>query len=244
MRRRRGIPPGRHFWGAVLRLLIFLLLRLRVVGRENLPDSGAGIIYYNHVHWLDPVLLCGTCRRYAVPLAKIESRRWPVVGWLLQWYHVIFIARGVVDREALKATWEVLADGDIAVISPEGTRSPDGRLRSAKEGLAYIARQMPDAWLMPCAVVGTPQFSWSPTRLIARPRVLLTYGRAFRFRWPEGQVEREVLREMTAEAMAQLAALLPPEMRGAYAQADPEQHRWLTFLDAGSQGTGAGSWGQ
>jgi 1-acyl-sn-glycerol-3-phosphate acyltransferase len=245
MRSSPRIPFGRRLWGAVLRALIFLLSHLEVRGRENLPASGAGIVYYNHIHWLDPVLFCGSCRRYAIPLAKIEARDWPVVGWLLKWYHVIFIIRGVVDRDALKATWQVLADGDIAVISPEGTRSLDGVLQPAKEGLAFIARHEPEAWLMPCAVTGTTQFSWSVERILRRPHIVLTYGRAFRLRWPNGKVDRDVLREMTDEAMVHLAACLPPEMRGTY---DPDSEatkpsvgtgisgatpgtRWLEFLD-------------
>jgi 1-acyl-sn-glycerol-3-phosphate acyltransferase len=158
---------------------------------------------------------------------------------------VIFITRGAVDREALKATWQVLADGDIAVIAPEGTRSLDGVLQPAKEGLAFIARHEPEAWLMPCAVTGTPQFSWNVDRVVHRPHIVLTYGRAFRLRWPDGKVDREVLREMTDEAMAHLAACLPPRMRGAYRRdsegAKPSAGtdlvgasrgaRWLEFLD-------------
>ena len=189
-------------------------------------------MYYNHIHWLDPVLICGSSRRYAVPLTKIEASRFPVVGWLLRWYHVIFITRGAVDRTALQATWEVLDDGDISVISPEGTRSEDGRLQAAKEGLAFIARHNPDCWLMPCAVVGTPAFTFTLDRLWRRPPVSITYGRPFKFRWPEGKASRDVLREMTGEAMVQLSAVLPPEMRGSYAGCDPAQSHWLQFLDS------------
>lgn len=235
----RRIPTGRHITGAILRFLIWLLLRIKVHGAENIPAKGAGIIYYNHIHWLDPVLICGKSPRYAVPLTKIEASRWPLVGQLLRWYHVIFITRGVVDRAALKATWEVLADGDISVISPEGTRSLTGRLQTAKEGLAFVARQAPDAWLIPCAVTGTPQFRWH-FPLINRPLVHITYGQPFKFRWPrkatgeadvpEGRASREMLREMTDEAMAQLALLLPEEMRGDYADADAGQRRWLMDL--------------
>jgi 1-acyl-sn-glycerol-3-phosphate acyltransferase len=214
----------------VLKFLIWLWLRVEVRGADRLPRQGAGIVYYNHIHWLDPVLICGTIRRYAVPLTKIEAKSWPVVGWLLRWYHVIFITRGTVDREALRATWNVLTDGDISVISPEGTRSLDGRLKSAKEGLAFIAREVPDAWLIPCAVSGTPAFKWG-IPLINRPLAHITYGRPFKLRWPEGKASREVLREMTDEAMAQLASVLSAEMRGDYASADPTQHRWLEFLE-------------
>jgi 1-acyl-sn-glycerol-3-phosphate acyltransferase len=238
--RNRRIPPGRRFWGVVLRLLIFLLARLEVRGRDNLPTDGPGIVYYNHIHWLDPVLFCGSSLRYAVPLAKIESKSWPGVGKLLQWYHVIFIMRGVVDRDALKAVWQVLVDGDIVVISPEGTRSLNGDLQSAKEGLAFIARHEPGAWLMPCAVTGTTQFSWGLKRILSRPRIVLNYGQAFRFRWSDGRVDRSLLRDMTDEAMAHLAACLPEEMRGAYSHTSgavpavrekSQSAGWLEFIE-------------
>ena len=47
---------------------------------------------------------------------------------------------------------------------------------------------------------------------------------------PEGRASRELLREMTDQAMAQLAVLLPEDMRGDYAAADPTQRSWLAEL--------------
>lgn len=238
--RRRRISIGRHFFGALLRFLIWLFLDLKVVDQARVPKTGAGIVYYNHIHWLDPVLICGRLRRYAVPLTKIEASRWPFVGWLLKGYHVIFITRGVVDRAALKATWEVLADGDISVISPEGTRSQDGKLQTAKEGLAFIAQRAPDCWLIPAAVTDTPTFRFK-FPLINRPKALITYGRPFQFRWPraedgslalpEGRAGRDVLREMTDQAMGELAAGLPVEMRGVYEEFIGTNRDWLEFMD-------------
>lgn len=239
-RRRRIIPMGRHFFGAILRFLMWLFIRVRVVDESHVPKLGAGIIYYNHIHWLDPVLICGRLHRYAVPLTKVEVSRWPFVGWLLKGYHVIYITRGVVDRAALKATWEVLADGDISVISPEGTRSLDQRLQMAKEGLAFVARQAPDCWLIPAAVTDTPTFRFK-VPLINRPVATITYGRPFRFKWPrgangevsvpEGRAGRETLREMTDEAMGELAATLPVPMRGGYADLVGTNRLWLEFID-------------
>jgi 1-acyl-sn-glycerol-3-phosphate acyltransferase len=229
-RTRRWIPIGRHIWATVLRVLLWVLVKIEVQHVELVPASGAGIVFYNHIHWLDPVIVNHTLRRYAVPLAKIETSSWPVVGRLLRWYHVIFIKRGVVDRTALQATWKVLADGHVTVISPEGTRSPDGRLQKAKEGLTFVARQAPNAWLIPCAVTGTRAFHWSLRTVLHHPTVTLRFGQPFRLLWPE-RPSREVLREMADEAMVQLAQLLPPELRGSYADADPGQHRWLELLD-------------
>jgi hypothetical protein len=52
-----------------------------------------------------------------------------------------------------------------------------------------------------------------------------------RFRWPQGKVDREQMREMTDEAMVQLAVGLSVEARGAYAVTDSKSCRWLEFLD-------------
>jgi 1-acyl-sn-glycerol-3-phosphate acyltransferase len=216
----RNIPIGRYILGPVLRFLISLMLKIEMTGLEHLPKTGAGIIYYNHIHWLDPVLIA----------AKLPR---PIVGVLMRWYPVIFITRGAVDREALKATWDVLAQGHISAISPEGTRSPDLRLQRAKEGLAFVAKQAQGAWLIPCAVQGTPAFSWSFQAFLHHPVVTLRFGPAFNLAWPE-RPDRDVLREMTDEAMVQLAQLLPTEMRGDYADGDPQQHKWLELLEAGN----------
>ncbi len=239
--KRRGIIPiGRRIFNPILRFLIRLFLDLQVIDEALVPDSGAGIVFYNHIHWLDPVLITGRLHRYGVPLTKIEASHWPVLGWILKHYQVIFITRGVVDRAALKATWEVLADGDLSIISPEGTRSQDGRMHTAKEGLAFVARQAPDCWLIPAAVTGTPSFRFK-LPLINRPRATITYGRPFKFLWPqaadgsitlpEGRAGRETLREMTDDAMGELAGRLPEEMRGAYAEQVGTNRRWLEFIE-------------
>ena len=141
---------------------------------------------------------------------------------------MIFINRGEVDRTAMRATWDVLDDGDISVISPEGHRSEDRKLQAAKEGLAFIAHHSPDCWLIPCAVTGTPDFDFK--HIWRRPRITLTYGRPFRFRWPEGRASREMQRAMADEAMTQFLPLLPPEMHGDYAGCDPSAVQWLEFI--------------
>lgn len=240
--RRRAIPLGRRVLNPILRLLIRMFLDLKVIDESRVPNAGAGIVYYNHIHWLDPVLITGRLHRFGVPLTKIEASRWPVLGWVLKVYHVIFITRGVVDRAALKATWQVLANGDISIISPEGTRSHDGQMQTAKEGLAYVAQRAPDCWLIPAAVVGTPGFRVQ-LPFFNRPKSSITVGRPFRFRWPraedgslalpEGRAGREVLRVMTEQAMGELAARLPEAMRGAYADQVGTSRSWLEFMDEG-----------
>ena len=231
--RTHSVSLRRRFWKIVLRILIWLFVRVEVRGVEHVPAEGAGIAYYNHIHWLDPPLVSGKLPRYNAPLTKHEARSIPIVGLLLRGYQVIFIKRGLVDREALSATWKLLADGGVCVMSPEGTRSADARLHAAKDGLAFVGRRAPDAWWLPCAVTGTPQFRVT-IPIFRRSPAVVTFGRPFRIRWPAAGPEkasREDLRAMTDEAMVQLAALLPLEMRGDYAAADPAHCQWLEFLE-------------
>ena len=100
----------------------------------------------------------------------------------------------------------------------------------------FVAREQPDAWLIPCGVTGTPAFSWTWRRVFDRTPVLLTYGRPFRVRWPAVRADRAVLAEITREVMAQLAAVLPAEVQGAYPPVNPAQCRWLELISDDSDG--------
>ena len=176
------------------------------------------------------MLICGQLARYTVPLTKIEA----VAGrWWAGCCAGITSSSSRAARwtgQALKATWEVLADGDISRDLARRHAQPGRPLQQAKEGLAFVARQAPDAWLIPCAVTGTPQFTGGAADQPAAGRAdlwpalppSLAAQRRWRVALPEGRDGRETLREMTDEAMAQLAALLAArDARRLRGQADP-----------------------
>jgi hypothetical protein len=61
--------------------------------------------------------------------------------------------------------------------------------------------------------------------------VTVTFGRAFRFRLPDGRIPREMLGVMSEEAMYQLALTLPdPALRGAYADLSKATTQYLEFV--------------
>ena len=109
---------------------------------------------------------------------------------------------------------------------------PRLRLQRAKEGLAFVAQAAPGAWLIPCAVTGTPAFSWSLKAFLHHPVVTLRFGPAFRVCWPE-RPDRETAARDDRRGDGPAGALLPPEMHGDYADGDPRQRKWLEFLEAG-----------
>lgn len=224
---RKDMPNWRPMLQPVLRFLIWLLLRVETEGMERMPRQGPLILMFNHIHLIDPVVLVAIVPRYAVAMGKVEIMSWPIVGPLVYRYPTIPVRRGELDMAAVRQSLAVLRAGQALIIAPEGTRSRTGRIQRAKHGMVFLAQET-DPWIQPVAVTGTTAFPAALKRLRRVP-VRYRFGRPFRFRWPEGRPKREVMQQMTDEAMYELARLLPPEMRGVYGDLDAATTEWLRF---------------
>jgi len=213
----------------VLRFVIRLLLRVETEGLERMPRQGPLILMYNHIHLVDPLVLLALMPRYAVAIGKVEIFSWPVIGPLVRRYPTIPVRRGELDMTAVRQSLSVLQGDHVLIIAPEGTRSRTGRLQRVKRGIIFLAQQC-NPLILPVAVTGTPYFPAGLKRLRRVP-IRCRFGRAFRFRWPEGRLKREVMEQMSDEAMYELARLLPPEMRGVYSDLEAATTEWLRFED-------------
>jgi 1-acyl-sn-glycerol-3-phosphate acyltransferase len=212
----QALEPQRR----VLRWLIdniawrFLVKIGRVEGIENFPLRGPAIAMYNHIAFVDPVVVLGNLPRNVVPLAKVEAYSYPLIGIIPRLWAVIPVRRGEVDRRALTMARHVLEAGEVILVAPEGTRSP--ALIEAREGVALLADRT-GAPVVPVAVEGTDEF---PTLSLAKWRgtgAHIRIGRPFRYRpAPGGKADRQHLRRMTDEAMYVMASLLPEKRRGFY----------------------------
>jgi 1-acyl-sn-glycerol-3-phosphate acyltransferase len=207
-----------------------MFTRVTVEGLEHVPRTGPLILILNHVHFLDPTVLVAAVPRFAMPIAKAESLQWPVVGKLLKWYPVIPIRRGELDMAAMRWADSLLADGQALIIAPEGTRSLTGGLQQGKEGFVFFARRY-DPIIVPAGVTGTTPFV-ANLKQWRRTPIHIKIGKPFKFRWPaSGRVDKETMRRMTDEAMYCIAALLPPEMRGVYADLSQATGDFIIPLD-------------
>ena len=135
----------------LLRFVAFLLsrciYRFRVQGDEHLPLSGAAIVVCNHVSYVDALLLMAASPR---PLRFIMDHRIfavPVLGWLFKLAKAIPVAPQAEDPQVYAAAFEaadqVLADGDLLCIFPEGGLTRDGRLQPFKPGVMKILQRRP-----------------------------------------------------------------------------------------------------
>ena len=234
-RKREPFIWGQWLITAVLKPLFGLLLPYDVEGQENLPPEGPAIVLMNHVNFLDVVAPGTFLRRQVVMLSKVENFSLPVLGPFVRAYGSLPIHRGEVDLTAVRLSLRALERGQVLVVAPEGTRSGDGRLQPGHDGLAFLATRA-GVPVVPFVSYGHEHYM-STFKRLRRPRLHIRVGKPFRF-VARGHLRRSDLRPMTDEAMYRLAALLPPEYRGAYADLSRATSRYTEPYEPAAEGVG------
>jgi 1-acyl-sn-glycerol-3-phosphate acyltransferase len=197
--------------GPVARLLWLPWAR----GRHHVPSTGGAILASNHISFSDSVFMPLVVGRRVTFLAKSEYFTGPgIKGALVRWF-MLGIGQVPIDRSGGRASEaailtgvQILRDGDLLGIYPEGTRSPDGRLYKGRTGTARMAieAQVP---VVPVAMINT--FWIQPTgRLIPRlgRRIGVRFGEPIDTTRFAGQAsDVAVLRQLTEEIMTALRDL-------------------------------------
>jgi 1-acyl-sn-glycerol-3-phosphate acyltransferase len=135
----------------LLRFIAFIatrvVYRFKVRGDENIPIQGPAILVCNHVSFVDAVLLMAASPR---PIRFIMDHRIfqvPVLGWLFRLAKAIPIAPQKDDpatyERAFAQARQVLDDGDLLCIFPEGGITKDGELQPFKGGIMKILETHP-----------------------------------------------------------------------------------------------------
>jgi 1-acyl-sn-glycerol-3-phosphate acyltransferase len=188
---------------------------LRVLGLGNLHAKGPLIIAGNHLSSLDTLLLGGNTPGANYAMAKRELFRWRPVAWMWGGCNVFPVDRHTADRWALRTSIEVLERGGRLILWVEGTRADVPGMRHAEPGIGFLLRRVP------CDVV--PVGVWGSERSMVRGRmfprrtpVTLQFGRPFT---PDLSGPRRDHQGVADQVGAHIAALLPPEYRGVYAEA-------------------------
>lgn len=206
---------GRIFGRAISRVSIEGAL-------DELPRDGPLIIAANHASNLDvPVIgswLIPRLGRRIHWLGKKELFDWPLVGWAAANGGVHPVDRGAADVEAFRLAKRILDEGHVLFVFPEGTRSPDGALQEARDGVAVLAMRT-GAPIVPLGISGSNRV-WPKGQKLPHPggRVNVRVGRPFRpaEELPPGTDRRTAKGLVTKLIMDRIAELLPPAQRGVY----------------------------
>ena len=204
------------------------LTRIRVEGAiDEIPREGPVIVAANHASNLDAVVLGSWLipkigRRFQW-LGKKELFEWPVVGWIAANGGVHPVDRGSADIEAYRLAKRILDEGHVLFVFPEGTRSRDGALQTARDGVASLALRT-GAPIVPVGIAGSHRV-WPRGQKLPRPggRVTVRVGSPFRIAdaMPPDVDKQAAKGEATAIIMRRIAALLPESQRGVYASRPP-----------------------
>ena len=160
------------------------LFQARIEGEENVPETGGAILASNHLAAGDTFVMPALLRRQVTFPAKAElfignRGLWSkIIAWFLKAVGQVPLDRsgGRVSLDGLSPVLQVLADGGLVGIYPEGTRSPDGRLYKGRTGVARMALAA-GVPVIPVAVADTAPIRtaiglpwiWKPRIVIGRP---------------------------------------------------------------------------
>ena len=194
---------------------------------ENLPSSGGFIAAANHLGRLDVALVYHLLDRRDVYLMIAEKyQKYAIVRWLVNRMDAIWVDRFGADFRALREMLNRLQRGGILAIAPEGTRSQNGALIEGRPGVSYLAAKA-GVPILPVAATGT-QDALVKEQLshFRKPHITVRIGQPFILPPLQGQDRDATLQGYTDEIMCRIAALLPPDYRGVYA--DHPRLRQLT----------------
>lgn len=179
-------------------IIVFkLFYRCEYYGLENLPSRGPYIICSNHTSWFDPPMVASI-----VPggqgvsfMAKEELFKIFIIGSLIRRVNAFPVKRHSADRRAIKHALNILSDGGILALFPEGTRIRTGELGEPQHGAAMIALKS-NKPVLPVAI------TWSG---ILRP-VKVRVGPLIYFR-DEGKIKSKNLEQVSIKIMNEIRNL-------------------------------------
>jgi 1-acyl-sn-glycerol-3-phosphate acyltransferase len=184
------------FAKAAVKAILKPLFRIEVKGLEHFPKSGGVLLCTNHISNLDPPVVGITCPRPVSFMAKEELFQAPVLKSILPHLRAFPVKRGMSDRGALRTGLNLLKEGHVVGLFPEGTRSKTGEIGKGLAGAGFFALRS-EASVLPCAIIG----SYKPFR-----KIKVVYGPPIEF--AELRSKKASAEEATELIMAHIKKLL------------------------------------
>jgi len=211
----------------VVRVFTHIACRIDAPDLYKIPMQGPLIVIVNHTGQIEVPLLYGNLQpRLMTAWAKAETweDNW-FLNWIFNIWKVIPIHRGEADINALKQALRALKDGYIFGVAPEGTRNKTGILRRALPGAVILALHS-GAPILPVAHWGGEVFL-SNLKRFKRTDFHIRVGEPFTLNINGLKITGEIRQQIVDEMMCQIAALMPKEYRGVYADAEQSAQRYV-----------------
>ena len=182
----------------ILKFLYIVVYRVKVEGKENVPEEGSFILCGNHVSYIKvPIVVLFNPRKVNF-IAKAELFNNPILNWLGYLFDAIPVKRGKQDVESMKRSLKVINSGEVLGLFPEGTRNGLEKKVKVKNGAAYMAIRT-GAPVLPVGIKVTKR---------PFPKVIVNFGKLLDYSEYKSKVpEKEVLEKTTNEIMDNIIKL-------------------------------------
>ena len=185
--------------GAIVKALTKLVYRVKVNGKENIPEEGAALICPNHVHAMDgPSIIAHSSKRQINALVKAGMFDKPGGRWLAKTYGLYPIKQNSADLQAIKTALKVLKNKELLLIFPEGTRNGLKKGLKPKNGPIMIAIKA-GVPIIPVGVKGT----FKPFR-----KVIINIGKPIYYdNYKDKTTDKELMNSLTEKLMEEIIKL-------------------------------------
>lgn len=219
------------FINFIIRIYTRITCRIDAPDLHKFPQHGPLIVIANHTGQIEvPLLFAHLQPRRITGWAKGEAWDNLFLRWIFNTWGIIPVRRGEADMSALKLALKALEDEKIFGLAPEGTRNKTGKLIRALPGAVLIALHSKSP-IIPIAHWGGENYLSNLKRL-KRTDFHVRVGKPFMLNTEGIKINSEVRQQIVDEMMYQLAALLPEEYRGEYADTSKATERYIQKVNA------------
>jgi 1-acyl-sn-glycerol-3-phosphate acyltransferase len=192
--------------------------RIHATGLHHIPEQGGAILASNHLSYTDHYFLPSVVPRQIFFISKAQHFDVPVQRWFFEQVGVIPLKRGEGDNEAFSRSLQILKDGKLFGIYPEGTRSIDGKLHKGHTGVARLAL-MAGVPIIPVGMIGTDRVLPKGKNVPKLHKVTIHVGAPLSFPQFVGmENDRKACRDITDRVMHGIRDLSGQEYVDSYMQ--------------------------
>lgn len=181
--------------------------RTKVVGKHNIPSTGAFLLAPIHRSNIDTPLAAAVTRRRMRFMGKDSIWKIKPIGWIISALGAFPVTRGTADREALKRCIAVLEAGEPLVLFPEGTRQSGPIVQPLFDGAAYVAAKA-GVPIIPVGIGGSEGVMPKGSKMIYPKKCVVIVGEPISVPRDEtGKVPRSAVKELTETLSQELQRL-------------------------------------
>ena len=212
------------------KFLLWLLARVQVVGKDQLPKRGPIILAGNHIAAVEAVMMAAYTPGLVEFFGNGDIPFDPNYAWIAKAYDLIPINRGNLDRKGLQMALHVLKQNGILGIFPEGGTWNPAQME-AQTGIAWLSYKA-QAPILPIGFGGTKEAIGNALKL-KRPKLIMHVGNLI----PPVTIEnkrlslKENLQLSANHILSEIKTLIPEEDVQAFQRrADEEFDLEIEFL--------------